>query len=200
MDRIRVYDTEKFFSEYDNAAQVIEFFEDQTGYNWDRPCCFMAEGILAVAHNPDEGEKENSRNSSVIELYDTVNVIDEPYRYVTDAGETEAEGVWHYHKKIKTIPFDGLDLSWEEDQDPSFTPICNEVSGSLYYDSRTQVFIGMGKQKGLYIAGSEGNLLLEDAQYKDWRYSPAFRVFYRFKTEGGYTVTVRSLEEVLEGA
>jgi hypothetical protein len=197
MDRIRVYDVEEFFSQYDKASCVLDSFGNQTGYNWDRPACFMAEGILAVAHNPDEGG--NTNPPSVIELYDTIKKFEEPYRYEYEgrSGKTVAEGVYVYSKRIKTIPFDGVDKTREEDQDPSFTPICNEVYGDLYYDRKLDVFIGMGKQKGLYISDSEGKVLLMDPQYADYQYSPEFRMFYRFSVQEA--VSTRFLEEALAG-
>jgi hypothetical protein len=157
----------------------------------------MAEGILAAAHNPNEGG--NIKTPSVIELYDTTKKCEEPYRYENQSGETEFEGVYSHYKKIKTIPFDGVDKTREEDQDPSFTPVCNEVYGELYYDRKLDVYIGMGKQKGLYISDSEGKVLLTDLQYADYQYSPEFRMFYRFNAAGGYKADVIGLDTILTG-
>jgi hypothetical protein len=157
----------------------------------------MAEGILAAAHNPNEGG--NIKTPSVIELYDTTKKLEEPYRYEDQSGKTEFEGVYVYYKRIKTIPFDGVDKTREEDQDPSFIPVCNEVYGDLYYDSKRDVFIGMGKQQGLYISDSEGKVILIDSEYADYRYSPEFRIFYRFSGDGGYKADVISLDTILAG-
>jgi hypothetical protein len=65
------------------------------------------------------------------------------------------------------------------------------------YDRKQDVFIGMGKQQGLYISDTEGKVLVTDLRYANYQYSPEFRLFYRFSAEGGYAVSVRSLEEVL---
>jgi hypothetical protein len=197
MDRIQVYDVEEFFSQYDKASCVLDVFENQTGYNWDRPACFMAEGILAVAHNPNEGG--NIKTPSVIELYDTTKKTEKPYRYEYEGvnGKTVSEGVYVFYNRIKTIPFDGVDKTREEDQDPSFTPVCNEVYGDLYYDKKLDVFIGIGEQQGLYISDSEGKVLLTDLKYADYQYSPAFRMFYRFSTAGGYKADLVSLDTIL---
>jgi hypothetical protein len=197
MDRIQVYDVKDFFSQYDKASCALEWFENQTGYNWDRPACFIDEGILAVAHNPNEGG--NIKTPGVIELYDTTKKLEKPYHYEYEgeSGKTVSEGVYFYYKRIKTIPFDGVDKTREEYQDPSFTPICNEVYGSLYYDSKRNVFIGMGEQQGLYISDVEGKILLIDAQYADYQYSPEFRMFYRFNSDDSKADVV-SLDTILE--
>jgi hypothetical protein len=197
IDSIFVFDTEKFFTEYEKAGHYIEALENGTGYNWDRPCCWMDEGILAVGHNPDEGEKGN--RPSVIALFDTANITDEPYKFVDQEGNVIDEGVRHYFRRIKTIPFDGFDISREEDQDPSFTPVYNEVRGSLYFDAAARVFITVGNQMGLFIADEEGKVLAEDPAYRGYAYSPEFRVFYKFEAEPEYRVTSRGLDEILPG-
>jgi hypothetical protein len=159
----------------------------------------MAEGILAVAHNPDEGE--NAKTPSVIELYDTTKKMEEPYRYEDQSGKTVAEGTYVYYKRIKTIPFDGVDKTREEDQDPSFTPICNEVYGNLYYDDVKKVFITIGKQKGLSVTDTEGKILVQNMDYAAYQYSREFRLFYRLSVaDGGYKVDVISLNTILNGA
>jgi hypothetical protein len=187
----------EYYELHCHKIETLTDFYFQTGYNWDRPACFMAEGIIAVAHNPNEGG--NAKTSSVIELYDTTKKLEEPYRYENKSGETEFEGVYVYYKKTKTIPFDGANKTREEDQDPSFTPVCNEVYGDLYYDSKRDVFIGMGEQQGLYISDSEGKVLLIDPQYADYRYTVEFRVFYRFSViDGGYKADVIGLDTILE--
>ncbi|MDR1899171.1 MAG: hypothetical protein LBQ55_04100 [Treponema sp.] len=195
IDNIRVFDTKRFFTEYEKASHHIEALENGTGYNWDRPCCWMAEGILVVGHNPDEGEKGN--RPSVIALFDTANVTEEPYTWADQEGNVVGEGIRHYFRRIKTIPFDGFDISREEDQDPSFTPVYNEVRGSLYYDAAARVFITLGNQKGIYIADEEGKVLVEDPAYRGYAYSPGFRVLYKFEAEPEYAVTSRGLDEVL---
>jgi hypothetical protein len=126
------------------------------------------------------------------ETRNTINFFEEKY-------PVACRGVFYY-KRIKTIPFDGVDKTREEDQDPSFTPICNEVYGNLYYDGKLDVFIGMGKQKGLYISDSDGKVILTDAQYADHRYSPEFHMFYRFSAaDGGYKADVMDLDTILAG-
>jgi hypothetical protein len=196
IDGIYVFDKKRFLTEYEKAGNGIDSFEGgQTGYNWDRPCCWMAEGILAVGHNPDEGEKGN--RPSVIELYDTSEVTDEPYKWFDQNNEVVSEGVSHFYKRIKTIPFNGFDISREEDQDPSFIPVYNEVRGRLYYDSQFRVFITVGEQKGLYITDEEGKTLVEEGAYKGWRYAPEFQMFFKFDTSPELAFSCRGLKDAL---
>jgi hypothetical protein len=192
-DNIRVYEVTDFFRLYDQASCVLAYFDNGTGYNWDRPACFCGEGLLAVAHNPAEGE--NVASPSVIELYDTTQIREEPYSY--SYGDMVNEGTYKYYQKCKTIPFDGVNKSRAEDQDPTFTPVCNEVSGELYFDHELRLFITVGKQKGLYIADMEGRVLAQNLAYADYQYCPGLRYFYLFKGENRYSHQVVSLEEIL---
>ena len=45
-DQIRVFDTERFFTSYEPGSFPIE---SGSGYNWDRPCCFVDDDLFVIA-------------------------------------------------------------------------------------------------------------------------------------------------------
>jgi hypothetical protein len=71
------------------------------------------------------------------------------------------------------------------------------VYGNLYYDDVRKIFITIGKQKGLYIADTEGKILVQNIDYAAYQYSREFRLFYSLSTaDGGYKADVISLDSL----
>jgi hypothetical protein len=178
MESIMVYDVDRFFTEYDKASVQLDPPQHVSGYNWDRPLCWVDNHTIAIGHNPNEGNTDAGPVPSRILLYDiSREKVMGQYRLEKSDGTVEPLGAYEYYPLVGSIPFDGFAMVEEYGQ-------CHyEVTGELYYDSAKGWFIGLNTQTGLLIADREGNVIYADTDFKGWQYSPEFRFLYKFQAD-----------------
>ncbi|MDQ0418023.1 hypothetical protein J2Z48_002212 [Croceifilum oryzae] len=173
VDSVIVYSVDDFLKQYEKCFKSIEMFDVFSGYNWDRPLCFMGNHSIVIGHNPNEGEDGAEKVPSEIFIY--------------DIHKGEKGGF------VKDIPiehrvqFDGFHMDDEYG-----------AQGNLFYDEETDYFIGLNKVTGLIITDRNGNVLKEDNHFNCYAYSSKDRLFYRDTFENGFKLEIIKLDELID--
>lgn len=176
-DQLYLFNTEAFLKSYE-LCRVYADTELSSGYNWDRPCTFIDNNTFVIVL--DDAEKSGELDEEEILSYKYYQMA----FFKTDA---EVHTNKYDHRWMK--PYQKIECA-------AFTPDKDgEVTGKLYYDEDSDLFIALTQDKGTFIISLEGNVLdnitdrkaAQTGVFKNneaeigWDFNPVHRVFYTWQ-------------------
>lgn len=98
-DRVTLYEVEKFIETYELSYNYLDF-PYTSGYNWDRPLCWINNNTIALGYNKQEEYDEEEFDSEIIIVDTKTNEIKQEITFkgfdINDDGEVS--GNFYYDK------------------------------------------------------------------------------------------------------
>ena len=104
-DYITAYSIEEFLEKYELSYKIIEF-EPTTGYNWDRPLCWINDELLCIGYNKQEEKGTEKFPSELIFVNIVQNEIVNRIEFngfEVDEGTGEVYGEVYFNQKGKYL-------------------------------------------------------------------------------------------------